>query len=489
MAAPARPQLRWIPQVGGQYLLVRCPFREAILTGTRGAAKTDALLMDYAQHVGAGLGEAWRGILFRRTYKQLDDIVARTRRWFSRIFPRARFNESDYEWHFQNGEALLLRYFDKPRDYWNYHGHEYPWIGWEELTNWPTLDGYHAMKSCNRSSVMGVPLKYRANTNPWGVGHNAVKAYIVDPAPAGTPIRGAAVKVVDDTGTTIEVEGWTRVRIRAHWRDNTALLRADPSYTQTIRESIAGDAQKEAAWLEEDWDVVAGGFFDDVWRREIHAVRPFAIPISWRIDRSFDWGSAKPFSVGWWAESDGTAAILADGSVRHFPRGTLFRIAELYGWVVDKDGKGQPNVGCRMTDPDIAKAIILKQKAMGIHERVRPGPADASIFDEVNGQSPAKLQEAQGVKWERADKSPGSRVRRWKVLRARLKAALDRSREEPGIYAFDHCVQFLRTVPVAPRDEDKPDDIDSDYEDHVLDETGYRVLAPKREWSVSKLPS
>ncbi len=80
-----------------------------------------------------------------------------------------------------------------------------------------------------------------------------------------------------------------------------------------------------------------------------------------------------------------------------------------------------------------------------------------------------------GVSWIRADKRPGSRINGWELLRERLKNSL--SGEGPGLYVFNTCRQFIRTVPVLPRDEDKPDDADTEAEDHVADEVRYRVLA------------
>lgn len=472
------PRVVWTPNAGSQALFLACPFREVINTGTRGSAKTDALLMDFAQEIGRW-GEDWRGILFRRTYKQLDDIVARSRKWFRRIFPQARFNESDYVWRWPGGEELLLRYFDRTQDYWNYHGHQYPWIGWEELTNWPTLDGYHAMKSCNRSGRVGIPLRYRANTNPHGLGHHEVKAYIVDPAPAGVPIAGEALTITGPDGEDLKVPGWVRVRIQSHWSENRPLLEASPDYPATIKQAAGGDVAKERAWLDEDWDIVAGGMFSDVWERGLHVLKPFAIPPSWRIDRAFDWGSAKPFSVGWWAESDGTAARLADGTLKHFPPRTLIRIAEWYGW------NGKPNRGAGLSDSAIAQGILRREHELGLAGRVAIGPADASMFDEENGDSPALIQQRHGVRWDKADKSPGTRVRGWKLLRDRLKATKEKSREEPGLYVFETCTHFIRTVPIAPRHETKLDDVDTESEDHVLDETRYRILAPRREWKTS----
>ena len=335
----------WAPQPGSQSLFLRCPIAECVYDGTRGPGKSDALLMDFAKDVGRGYGEAWRGILFRESYPQLSDIVRRSKRWFYQIFPDARFVKSGpdgYSWEFPEGETLSFRYMETPDDYWNYHGHEYPWIGWEEITNWPTLDCYHSMKACWRSSIAGVPRRYRATTNPFGVGHHEVKAYIVDPAPPGVPITNE--------------EGLQRIRIHGHWSENKKLLDADPNYVKNLASDT--NINRRKAWLLGDWDIVAGGFFDDVWDRSKHVVRPFTIPSSWRCDRSFDWGS-RPFSVGWWAESDGTTAVMADGKERHFPRGTLFRIAEWYGMQANR-----PNVGTKMLAVDIAKGVLQRDREM-----------------------------------------------------------------------------------------------------------------------------
>ena len=179
-------------------LFLSCPVYETLIQGTRGGGKTDCLLMSFAKNVGKGYGPAWRGALFRQTYPQLADVVAKSKRWFYQIFPGAKFNESDYLWTFQTGEQLFFRYGDKEDDYWNYHGHEYPWLGFEELTNWKDDSFFSAMLSTCRSSIEGVPKMVRATTNPFGKGHQWVKdryeigahsaGYVIGQAKARTQI-------------------------------------------------------------------------------------------------------------------------------------------------------------------------------------------------------------------------------------------------------------------------------------------------------------
>lgn len=57
----------------------------------------------------------------------------------------------------------------------------------------------------------------------------------------------------------------------------------------------------------------------------------------------------------------------------------------------------------------------------------------------------------------------------------------------PGLYVFETCRQFIRTVPVLPRDVKNPDDVDTRAEDHCYDETRYRILNRKAERKILKL--
>jgi hypothetical protein len=224
------------------------------------------------------------------------------------------------------------------------------------------------------------------------------------------------------------------------------------------------------AWRYGEWDIVAGGMFDDLWQPDRHVLSAFRIPSSWRVDRAFDWGSSKPFSVGWWAESDGTQA--PNGRV--YPRGTLFRIAEFYGW------NGQPNQGLKMLAGDIAKQIREQEKQMLdrglVSTCIKPGPADTSIFNTDNGVCIADDMVKHRIEWRRADKSPGSRKTGAEKLRARLTASCQSPMEDPGMFIFDSCRQWIRCVPVLPRNPQDSDDIDSNAEDHNYDETRYRLL-------------
>lgn len=462
---PERRSILWEAQPGSQQLFLSCPVPEILYEGTRGASKTDALLMKFAMYVGRGYASWWRGILFRQTYKQLDEIVVKTRRWFGAAFPNARLLGGDQmKWVWPSGEELLLRHFAGPGDYQNYHGHEYPFIAWEELTTWPTMQGYEMMKACWRSSCPDptMPRFYCSTTNPMGAGHNWVKTYFVDPAEPGKIIRDQ-----DERGRARQ----PRVRIHGSIYENKALMRNDPKYVEEL-EGLS-DPVLRAAWLFGSWDITSGGMFDDVWTQRV-VLPPFVIPDGWHIERAFDWGSSKPFSVGWWAKANGEDARMPNGELRPFNRGSLIRIAEWYGW------NGKANEGSRMLSSDIARGIREREQLMGIAGRVFPGPADTNIFTVEDGKSIADNMALLGVRWEMAQKTPGSRKLGWEKMREMFGAASNPESDLAGLYTFDTCRHFIRTVKPLARSKKDPDDVDTETEDHCADEARYEVLHQAR---------
>jgi len=475
--------VNWCPQPGSQEEFMSCPLPECLYHGTRGPGKTDALLMSFAQYTGRGWGAAWRGILFRQTYPQLADVVAKSERWFRLIFPSAMFNRQRMAWEWPGGEVLFFRHMKQHEDYWKYHGHEYPWIGWEELTNWADDGCYKMMFSCNRSSSLPAeaPRMVRSTTNPYGVGHNWVKERF--------RLFGAwwsTIVIADSKNTKGELEP-VRVAIHGHIDENKILLDSDPNYKANIGAAAQNSAMADA-WLQGSWNLIAGGMFSDVWSHAHNGLPRFEVPATWRIDRSFDWGSSHPFSVGWWAQSDGSDLIMSDGRCYSTVRGDLIRVKEWYGWT------GRPNEGVRMLASEIAEGIVDREIRWGWRDtvtcRVNPGVADSAIFKVENGnciatdfQQPVRIggRVYSGVSWIPSDKSPGSRKNGWELMRKMLKAAqpkLGTPRERPGLFVVvEECPQWMRTVLSLPRDERDMDDVDTAAEDHAGDETRYRVRA------------
>lgn len=474
----------WRPLPGAQSDFLSCPAFEILYEGERFCAKTEALLMKFAMHVGQGWGRDWQGIIFRRTYPELAEIIKRSVQLYPQFYPGAEFLQSGRDgihWRFPGGEVLKFRYALRRSDIEGHLGHQFTFIGWEELTTWSDAALYEPMLACCRSTRPGIPLFVCSNTNPWGPGHGWVRERFVD---IGPPKRINCFNYVSPIdGRRISL---TRCRIHGQMRENAPGMAANPQYVAQIM-SIK-DPNIRKAWLEGSWDIQVGGRFTGSWRDDLHFIKPFPVPTRWRIDRAFDWGSSRPFHVGWFAESDGReleepveiATTRGTIQVSSFPRGTVFLIAEWYGW------NGQPNVGIKLRPTLIAEGIRDREKLMRGHllngGLIHGGPADRSIYDvDAAGESIALQMERAGVRWQPSVKSKGSRINGWELMCERLEAAHSllegTPMEEPGFFVFDTCAQFRRCLMAAPRDERNPDDVDSDCEDHPLDMARYRLLA------------
>lgn len=487
----------WQPLPGSQALAIACPTNEFLYEGSRGPGKTDSQLMFFRSKVGKGYGKFWRGVIFDREYKNLDDLISKSERWFPQFGDGARFlrSKSDYKWVWPTGEELLFRQFKKDGDYWNYHGQEFPFIGWNELSKFATPNPYDLMKSCNRCGFIpaehtpknkdgsfatwdGQPLPEMqliiySTTNPYGPGHAWVKKRFIDPADPGE-ILVEKTNVYNPRTGKREVIKRTQTRLFGSYRENKYL---SPEYVATL-ENIT-DPNRRKAWLMGDWNIVAGGMFDDVWNESVHVVPPFDVPKGWRIDRAFDWGSTHPFSVGWYCVANGEEVTCHDGTKFAPRRGSLIRFAEWYGT------SGGINEGLRISGPDIAEGIMKREMQMMKDRLIRTvpksGPADGQIFQirEKDVASIASKMAANGVEWHSADKSAGSRINGWQIMRDMFQNA-ERG-EGQGLYFTKACKHAIALVPTTPRDEEKPDDVDTLAEDHCQDEIRYRCLDISRK--------
>lgn len=485
----------WSPLPGSQAYAMACPCNRILYHGTRGPGKTDAQIFAFVQHVGKGYGRHWRGVIFDREYKNLNDIISKCLRWIPQLGDGARFLSSgaDLKWVWPTGEELLFRTVKRKTDYHGFHGHEYPFIGWNELTKHPNSELYDMMMSTNRTSFVpeehspdpenplpDIPLVIFSTTNPHGVGHAWVKRrFKLGIVPDGE-VQYERTMVFNPRTQKEELVVTTQVAIFGSYIENIYL---PPEYIAGLRRTK--DPNRRKAWLEGDWNITAGGAIDDLWDPLVHILPRFKVPDGWKVDRSMDWGSTHPFSVGYWAEANGEEALLPmpNGKTKTFcpPKGTLIRIAEVYGCPVDEIGE---NKGSRLSSPKVAKKVKKMDQELlingWIEEEVRPGPADNQISN-VNDDDTDTIEfkmAREGVRWTKSDKGKGSRKIGLQLLRDRLDAAI--TGEGPAIYFTRNCEAAILTLPGLPRDEDDEDDVDTESEDHAYDDTRYRLLAGNR---------
>jgi hypothetical protein len=380
-----RPSLAWSPQPGPQALFIRCPIFEAVYGGARGGGKTDASLGEWAIHAER-FGVEAKGLFVRRTRVALEPTIERAKQIFIPLGATWQEQKSRFIW--PNGAILYMRYLDRDTDADHYQGHDYTRVYIEELTQFASDVPVNKLKATLRSAA-GVPTAFRATCNPGGPGHTWVKARYIDPGPFKI-MRETFVSPFD--GSTMEL---SRVFVPAKLSDNPLLLKNDPLYVAKLQQS--GSAQLVRAWLAGDWNIIEGAFFD-CWSDK-NVVRPFTVPAQWLRFRSLDWGSARPFSVGWWAVCPDP--FEAGSTV--IPRGAIVRYREWYG------STGKPNEGLKLTAEAVAQGIIERERAAGDWDndgkksKLAYGVADPSIFREDGGPSIGERMRRTNLHWKPAD--------------------------------------------------------------------------------------
>lgn len=442
------PQIIWQPQPGPQTDLVTCPVFEVFYGGARGGGKTEASIGDWFSHAGL-YGENASGLFIRRKLTQLVDVIKRFRRYGAKL--GAHWYEQKKELHMPNGAILKFAYLESSDDAEEYQGHEYTRVYVEEVTNFPFADPINMLKGTLRSAA-GVPCGIRLTGNPGGPGHHWVKHRYIDPNPKGYQIirEEEMIPMKDGSEKLSVIE---RVFIPARLQDNVLLLENDPGYVLRLRQT--GSEALVKAWLEGDWNGVDGTFFSEFLEAKHVLTGVLHLPSYITRFRALDWGSAAPFSVGWYAVSDGTFG---------FARGALIKYQEWYGW------NGKPNTGLKMSANLVAQGIINRDADSGVKPSY--GVADPSIFATNGGPSIAEMMLVEKCAWFRGDnaRQPG-----WEQLRRRLSAG--ESWDSTLLLFHESCEHTIRTLPYAQHDEKNAEDIDSDGEDHALDETRYACMS------------
>jgi hypothetical protein len=441
----------WSAQTGPQRALISCPVFEVFFGGARGGGKTDGVLGDFIRHASLH-GKHAIGLMIRRQRTELIETIERSRAIYTPL--GWTYHEQDKMWRAPDGARLRFAYLERDADAEAYQGHSYTRLYVEEIGNFPSNKPILKLMATLRSGA-GVPVGFRATGNPGGPGHQWVRARYIDPAPLG-------YRVFKDS-----LSGLERVYIPSRVHDNKYL---GESYVQQLKAS--GSEQLVKAWLEGDWSVIDGAFFD-CWDTKRHVVRPFTIPKEWARFRSGDWGSASPFSFGWWAIAD--EPFKTEEGVT-LPRGCIVRYREWYGMQ-----PGKPNAGLKLT---------AEQVGQGIWEREKDDPAlsygvlDPSAFSEDGGPSiHERVMRGSGNKvlFRRADNKrvPGKgAMGGWDQMRSRMVGDADGN---PMIACFSTCVDSIRTIPALQHDEAKPEDLNTDMEDHAADDWRYACMS--RPWA------
>lgn len=446
----------WTPQPGPQANAIAADWCPCIFYGGgKFSGKSDFILGDYLQDLET-YREHWQGILFRRALTEFTELKLRANELFPKI--GGRWQEQKSQWIFPDFgtkdqcATLRFRYLERLRDISLYEGHSYPWVGIDELGDWEDPKAFFRLFTINRYGRHPIPNKrIRATGNPGGRGHLWIKKYFVDPAPLGS-------KVLYDQELKSQY-----MFILGTYRDNVIGIQNDPEVPN--RMNRAGSAALVKALKDGDFSVVAGQFFDFDQR---HIVPPFPIPQHWTRFMSMDWGSCgegDPFSIGWWAVSDGY--VDPSGQTPYLKRGTLVRYREWYG-------KGLH----RVTIKEVADGI--KQREAGDPPiKLRKAGGDIKKKLEASGPSIFEMFSDEGIHFVRADMS---RESGWLKVRAYLKCNED---DVPGLLVFSTCTNTCEIIPACQHSSVDPNDIEESNDD-LPDEFRYGCMS--RPWTTEAPP-
>jgi len=331
--------------------------------GAAGPGKSMALLMEgvlqACEHPGANT------LLLRRTFPELEKSLLL---YFRREVPRElyrEFNEAKHQVIWRNGSVTQFGYSRNEHDIYQYQGAEFLFIGFDELTQF-TLGQWTFLTSRNRCPVPGTRPCMAGTTNPGGVGHAWVKALWIDRRPAPGMERPEEYDPADYE------------YIPALLADNPVYAR-DQNYLRTLE---ALPARLRQAFLEGDWNLFAGQYFD-IFSPRHHTARAEELPLVPWLPRwiSMDWGFEHPAAVYWHAQ-DGTRTFTYREFVaqRMSPRVLAEEIAERSGGEkIDAVYLG-PDAFAQRTD----EASIADQLGDVFARRGLPRPA-AADNDRIGG--------------------------------------------------------------------------------------------------------
>lgn len=422
-----------------------CSAYESGFGGAKFGGKSLALLMEgvrYHHH------PRYRGIIFRRTHPQLVDLLDRAHVWFPHSGLEAKWDGEERAWVFPAGGRLFLRHCQNEIDKEIYQGHEYQFMGFDQLEQF-LQSQYLFLMQANRTGISELVPYLRVTFNPGGIGHGWVKQRFIDHGSTSC----APWEPFNDEGDKLQ----TRCFHFATWEDNPAGVAADPLYIQRLD---ALEENERRALKLGDWDVFAGQVFGE-WRKQIHVCEPFTVPPEWPRWCGIDYGYHAPSCVLWVAKN---------------PDGVVYVYREIY-----KTQLRDVVVGNQIR-PTISE------------EKIKNGYADPSIWNvQPNGTSAAKAMNLGGwlrkanndrlAGWQRVHQFLHHETKQPPISLHEVGGKWAQTKElsvAPKLQVFRTCPNLVRTLPALIYDDHRVEDVDTDIEDHAADALRYVLMGISR---------
>ena len=398
--------------------------------GAAGPGKTKALLME-------AVLQAWRyagahTLLLRRTFPELDASLLH---YFRRDVPRElyrSYNESKHVVTWHNGSTTRFGYCANERDVYQYQGAEFLFIGIDELTHF-TLRQWQFLTSRNRCPIPGAMPCMAGATNPGNIGHAWVKALWVT--------REAAPGME----TPEEYDPADYEFVQARLEDNPVYA-GDENYKRTLA-ALPGDLKR--AFLDGNWDVFAGQYFDRFdFARNVRRAEEIAWQTWWPRWISVDWGFEHPAAAYWHTRTVGDGGADARGRVATYREYVTHRTAprELAREIVERcvGADGREKIDAIYLSPD---AFARRTDEASIAEQMGDVFASAGL--------------------PRPTPADNDRVGGWMLMYQMLDA------DEWTITS--NCAELVRVIPTLLRDPARVEDVSKMDGDDAADAARYGI--------------
>jgi hypothetical protein len=358
-----------------------------------------------------------------------------------------------------NGSTTRFGYCQSENDVYQYQGAEFLFIGIDELTLF-TLRQWQFLTSRNRCPASGAFPCMAGATNPGNIGHAWVKSLWIDKKPAA------------GMETPEEYDPTDYEFIPARVNDNP-IYAGDENYLKTLR---ALPSHLKRAFLDGDWDVFAGQYFDK-FDYSRHVVRPEEI--SWREwwPRwiSLDWGFEHPAAVYWHTA---------------LPR-TFTAEQKLEQRIANPDAsppRSSPNqvftyreyVTHRTPPRELAREIVARSESSGAREKIDAIYLSPDAFARRTDE--ASIADQMGDVFSSAGlprpiPADNDRIGGWMLMYQMLEA---------GEWLLtENCHELIRVLPNLVRDTARIEDVEKMDGDDAADAARYGL---KSRYGTSSIP-
>jgi len=391
--------------------------------GARGPGKSFGIMsqigLDDCQRI-PGLKYLFLRLLQKSATESMEDLAYKALRG-----TQYTFTKSPAKITFPNGSTVLVGGFHNENDIDKYLGIEYDGLGIEELTQLGE-EKVKKLYGSVRSTKPGWRARVYWSSNPGGIGHAWVKKAFIDPFRRG--VDGSFL-------------GSPTRFFQGNYKDNPLLSAEYIAYLEALGGSLG------EMWRDGNWDVFEGMAFPG-WDYNRHTCDAFEIPYYWPKWRAVDWGYHAPFCCLW---------LTKDPDI-----GRVYVYREVYGkGLTDKQ---QAEMILSQTPPDESISITYADPSMWTSKT-----QEDLVFSTADEYRKA------GVILTKADNNRIGGKRKVVGLLSDIGDGM------PGIQVFrESCPNLIRTLPNLPTDKYKPEDVDTDAEDHAYDALKYGLTNEKR---------